>query len=166
MQALQLGNDHPTPMQFDEPFVLQLIQDARHVQATVVQFLCQSFHQNEEGLGACRITAVGDQETDQSFLQGLRCTAPQLLREFLGLGGIVVDEIQTKHQEVFQQPQHLLLIDREQTDIRLSRDASGVTLVITEQIRSAVRTTKERATIKKSIGLNLHISRLFCNFAP
>jgi len=122
MQALQLGNDHPTPMQFDEPFVLQLVQDTRHVQTTVVQFLCQSFHQNEEGLGACRI--------------------------------------------VFQQPQHLLLIDREQTDIRLSRDASGVTLVITEQIRSAVRTTKERATIKKSIGLNLHISRLFCNFAP
>ena len=91
MQALQLGNDQPTPMQFDEPFVLQLVQDTRHVQATVVQFLCQSFHQNEEGLGACRITAVGDQETDQSFPQGLRCTAPQLLREFLVMPQFSVD---------------------------------------------------------------------------
>lgn len=125
-----MGDDDATPMELYEPIVLQLVQDARHVQTTVVQFLGQSFHEDEEGLGTGRIAAVCYQETDHPFTQGLWRTAPQLLRQFLCLGGVVVDEIQAEHQEILQQTEHLLLIDGEQTDIRLGGHVSGVTLVI------------------------------------
>ena len=78
-----MWDDDAAPMELYEPIVLQLVQDARHVQATVVQLLCQSFHQDKEGLGTCRIAAVCYQESDHPFTQGLGRTAPQLLRQFL-----------------------------------------------------------------------------------
>ena len=57
-QAFELGDDDSTPMELYEALVLQLVQHTRHIQTTVVQLLCQTFHQDEESLGTSRIAAV------------------------------------------------------------------------------------------------------------
>ena len=73
---------------------------------------------------------MAHEETHHSLAQAARSPSPELMAEFLCLGGIVVYQVQTEHEKVLKQPQHLFLVDGKQTDIGLGRNCTRVTLVV------------------------------------
>ena len=83
-----------------------------------------------EGLGARGIEGVLEEETHNTLTERLRTASPLPLDEFLRLGGVVVDEIQTEHEEVFGETHHLLLVEGEEVHIGQGVEVAGEALVI------------------------------------
>ena len=131
-QTFQLGNIHPSTVQFDKSFLLELVQNARHVQTTVVEFFGQLLHQDIERLRTCRIDAVLGKEADKTVPQHRRTATPSLVDMLLCLGRKEIDQIQAEHQEILQQTEHLLLGDRQEVHIRDGRKVMGIRLIVAE----------------------------------
>ena len=119
-------------MQFKHAGLLQTVEDARHIQTTIVHLLGQTLHKDMEGLMTCGIEGVLEEETYNPLTEGLGTATPLPLHEFLRLRSVMVDEIQTEHKKVFRETHHLLLVEGEEIGIRHGIVVTGETLVIAE----------------------------------
>ena len=119
-------------MEFEHASFLQSIEDTRHIQTTVADLLGQALHEDMEGLGACGIKGVLEKEAHDTLTERLRTASPLPLDEFLRLGGVVVDEVQTEHKKVFGEAHHLLFVESEEVHIGQGVVVAGEALMIAE----------------------------------
>ena len=94
---------------------------------------CQLLHQNVEGLGACRILAVGKEEVDESFAQCLGTGAPGVVKQSVGVGSHHVEHIEAEYELCFQQQHDFLFVDGDEIDIREGGVGVGILLMYAEQ---------------------------------
>ena len=131
-EPFELRDFYPSTVQFEDSSLLHTVEGPRHVQAAVVDLFGEAFHEDMEGLGACWIEGVLEEETHDTLAERQGIAAPLRLYQFLGLRGEVVHQIQAEHEEVLGEAHHLFLVEGEEVGIRQGVEVVRVALVIAE----------------------------------
>jgi len=79
-----------------------------------------------EGLGACGIDAVVEEETDDTLTEIGRSLAPRPMPTTLRQGGKEVQEVQTDNEEIIEQAQYLVLAKSNKMTLAQCNDGANV----------------------------------------